>query len=430
MPKLTKIFARQVFDSRGTPTLEADVTLEGGFLGRFSVPSGASTGMKEALELRDNEAAFFGKGVKKALSHIQGEISQKLLNKDFAKLEELDQLLIDLDATENKSRLGANAILAVSGAFFKALSLSQNRPLYDSLLHKKAVLPMPLINVINGGVHANNGLNIQEFMVVPLSATSFARAMQMASELFMTLRRLLASKGHSVAVGDEGGFAPRLKSHEEALDLLCASVEQSGYRLGDDFAFALDAAANEFFDSKNNYYIFAAEKFSSEELSNWYKNICIKYPLVSIEDPFHEEDKLAFKYLTKELGKKVQIVGDDLCVTNEKFILPALKEKAINAVLIKMNQVGTVSETLRAIKLTEELGARAIISHRSGETEDTTIADLVVLTGAGQIKSGSMSRSERVAKYNRLLRIEEELGERAQFLGFPKREDNNESKNS
>lgn len=412
---ISDIKARQVFDSRGTPTVEADVFLKDGSCGRFITPSGASVGKKEALELRDNDKNYFsGKGVLKAIDHIHSEIKQRLVNKSFASVFEFDRALIELDGTENKSRLGANAILAVSGAFFHALAHASKKPLYKNS-DEQYVMPLPLVNVINGGAHANNGLDIQEFMLVPNGASTFKDAMRMVAETFYALKSLLIQKGLSTAVGDEGGFAPALRSNEEALDLLMTAIENAKFTPKKDLSLALDVAASELFDDEKKTYRLNKSTMDSAAFLAWYEKIARAYPICSIEDPFHEDDHHGFFMMTKALGSRLQIVGDDLFVTNERFIREGIEKHLANAVLIKMNQIGTVSETLSSVKLTQDAGFRAIISHRSGDSEDVTIADLAVLTRAGQIKTGSMSRSERCAKYNRLLRIEEEVGSNAVF---------------
>lgn len=417
MPKIIDLSARQVFDSRGTPTIEAEIKLDNGGHGCFITPSGASCGSKEALELRDGDhKKYAGKGVSLAISHVRGEIAKALIDNNFNSQSELDQKLITLDDTKNKSRLGANAILAVSGAFFRALADGEHKPLYASIRREEPyVMPMPLVNVINGGAHANNGLDIQEFMLVPVGAKSFSESLRFCAEVFYILKSHLAKLGFSTAVGDEGGFAPLLTSNEQALDILGEAVIKSGYKIGVDIAFALDVAATELFNTQSKRYEINKRKLEREELVNWYEKLVKDYSIGSIEDPFHEDDYDGFKALMTRIGAHTQIVGDDLFVTNEEYIKLGIEHKYANAVLIKMNQIGTISETLKAVELTQKSGLKAVISHRSGESEDTTIADLAVLTRAGQIKCGSMSRGERIAKYNRLLRIEEELGAQAIF---------------
>jgi enolase len=418
MFKISDIKARQVYDSRGTPTIEADVLLEGGGFGRFITPSGASVGKKEACELRDNDPdQFYGRGVKKALANIHGEIRQRLLSQTFLNQAQFDDELIKLDGSSNKQRLGANAILSVSGAFFHARASQKKQPLYLSDERSEAfLLPLPLVNVINGGVHADNKLDVQEFMLVPSGADTFSACLQMVDETFIALKNLLKSKGLSTTVGDEGGFAPNLRSDEEALDLLMTAIIKAGYKPLVDIKLALDVAAGEIYDESTKTYRINDRVFAWEELLLWYQKMVKDYPIFSIEDPFFEDDFTGFAMMVKNLGQKIQIVGDDLFVTNEHYIREGIERRLANAVLIKMNQIGTITETLQAIALCQKGNLRTVISHRSGDTEDTTIADLAVMTRAGQIKTGSMSRSERTAKYNRLLRIEEELGKAALFM--------------
>lgn len=416
MVKITHLAARELFDSRGIPTIEAEIRLDNGGFGRFITPSGASCGSKEALELRDGDKSrFLGKGVSIALGHVRKDIAQAIMLKNLESQAELDKILINLDGTPNKSRLGANAILAVSGAFFRAWADGEHKPLYASIPEDRPYLmPMPLINVINGGAHANNALNIQEFMIVPIGAPTFRESLRISAEVFYALKSLIAELGLSTAVGDEGGFAPKLSSNEHALDLLSEAVLKAGLKRGQDIAFALDVAANELQDNTCSYEV-NNRRLDRAHMVDWYEHLVKSYGICSIEDPFSENDYEGFCAIMKRLGAQVQIVGDDLFVTNERYIREGIEHGYANAVLIKMNQIGTISETLNAVKLTQSAGLRAIISHRSGETEDTTIADLAVLTRAGQIKTGSMSRGERMAKYNRLLRIEEELGAQASF---------------
>lgn len=417
MVKVSGLAARQVFDSRGNPTVEASITLDHGASGCFITPSGASVGKKEALELRDGDAAkFLGRGVSKAIQHVRGEIHAAIVGKSFENQQALDETLIRLDGTENKARLGANAILAVSGAFFRARASLEQRPLYrNSLASREALLPLPLVNVINGGAHANNDVDIQEFMIAPSGAASFSEAMRMVAEVFYALKALLQKQGLSTAVGDEGGFAPALQKNEQALDLLMAAIEKAGLKAGSQIKLALDVAASELYDEARDTYRLNGQSIHRDDLLSWYEKMSKQYPICSIEDPFYEEDYAGFSSMMKKIGSSVQIVGDDLFVTNEKYIRLGIEHRYANAVLVKMNQIGTMSETLNATALAHAAGLKAIISHRSGDSEDTTIADLSVLTSAGQIKTGSMSRSERVAKYNRLLRIEEELGSSARF---------------
>jgi enolase len=410
MVKITELKARLVFDSRGIPTVEADVVLEDKSFGSFITPSGASTGKKEALELRDHEKQFLGRGVNQAISHIYNDITNAVVGKSFANQQVLDSKLIELDGTENKSRLGANAILSVSGAFFHALAKHEKRAAYDQG-QKQFVLPRPMVNVINGGAHANNGLDIQEFMLVPVGADSFKEAICMVAEVFYALKAQLKAKGFSTAVGDEGGFAPKLSSNEQALDFLCEAALESG--LKNHMSFALDVAANEMYESQK--YRLNGHHLDREELLGWYQKIISQYPICSIEDPFFEEDFVGFSQMVNRFGSQIQVIGDDLFVTNEKYLMTGIKEHLANGILLKMNQVGTVSETIATANLAKEHGFKTIVSHRSGDSEDTTIADFAVLISAGQIKTGSLSRSERVSKYNRLLRIEEELGNKAKL---------------
>lgn len=423
MAKISDLRARQVFDSRGVPTVEAEVKLDGGGRGRFITPSGASVGKNEALELRDKDMSkFLGKGVLGAVANIHGEIANAIKNRSIGNLRELDHILIELDGTENKSRLGANAILAVSGAFFHAWADQEKKPLYRSFDSTEPFwLPLPLVNVINGGAHANNGLDIQEFMVTPAGATTFSEGMRMVAETFYALKSILQAEGFSTSVGDEGGFAPNLSSNEQALDLLTMAVIKAGFSPGKDIQFALDVAANEMYDEACKKYRLNGRLRDRDEMLAWYDQVVSNYPVCSIEDPFFEEDFSGFVAMVKKFSKRIQIVGDDLFVTNEKYIRQGIEHHYANAVLIKMNQIGTISETIDAIELTKSAGFRAIVSHRSGDSEDTTIADLAVLMRTGQIKTGSMSRSERTAKYNRLLTIEEELGSSARFEPWCKR---------
>jgi enolase len=418
--KIKDIKAREILDSRGNPTVEVDIILKDGSLGRAAVPSGASTGEHEALELRDSDKArYSGKGVLKAVSNISNIIKPKLLDFDAKDQKKLDKLLIDLDATENKSRLGANAILGVSLACAKAVSCAYSAPLYEYLGGKKAnILPVPMMNVVNGGAHADNNVDIQEFMIVPKKASSFKEALRMGAEVFHNLKSILKKRNLSTSVGDEGGFAPNLGSNEEAIKLLIEAIDKAGYSPHKEVFIALDIAASSFFDGSS--YILKAEEPARKralDLINFYKSIIKKYPVISIEDGLAEDDWDNWKILTDELGKSVQIVGDDLFVTNTKRLKEGIERGVANAILIKVNQIGTLTETLDAIKLALSNNYRAIISHRSGETEDTTIAHIAVATGVGQIKTGSLSRTDRVAKYNELLRIEETLGKRAVYAG-------------
>ncbi len=417
---IQKVLAREILDSRGFPTVEADVFLSSGCPGRAAVPSGASTGKFEAWELRDgNPKRFGGKGVLKAVKHINGEIARAVKGMDAVRQEALDLKLIDLDGTENKSRLGANALLAVSLAAARAVSHYQRKPLYESLGGSKAnLLPVPLMNILNGGLHADNGLDIQEFMIMPVGAKSFREALRAGAEVFQSLKKILKSKGLSTSVGDEGGFAPRLSSNEEALRLILQAIEQAGYKPGRDISLALDVAASTF--GEDGSYTLKAEGLSSvpaSRLVELYGKWISQYPILSIEDGLAEEDWNGWGLLTRELGGKAQLVGDDLFVTNTKRLQDGIRRKLANAILIKVNQIGTLTETLTCIRAAQKAGYGVIISHRSGETEDTIIAHLAVAIGAGQIKTGSISRSERVAKYNELLRIEEQLGKKAVYAG-------------
>jgi enolase len=418
MGAIIDIYAREILDSRGNPTLEVDVVLESGALGRAAVPSGASTGKYEALELRDQDKTrFHGKGVQKATEKVNGEIFELLCGRESSEQRALDQALINLDGTENKSNLGANAMLGVSLALARASAEELALNLYQYLGGAKAHrLPMPLINILNGGAHADNGLDIQEFMIVPVGAKDFKQAVQMGAEVFHALKKELQTKGHATNVGDEGGFAPNLSSTKEALDFLLKAIESAGYNPGSDIAIALDVAASELY--QDGVYNFKGEssKFSSEDLVKFYAELAEKYPIVSIEDGFDQDDFKGWKAFTAVLGNKLQIVGDDLFVTNVKRLETGIKERQANSILIKVNQIGTLTETLDAIDLAQNAGMTSVISHRSGETEDTFIADLAVATNSGQIKTGSLSRSDRVAKYNQLIRIEEELGGQSLFL--------------
>ena len=417
------IRARQIIDSRGNPTVEADIILSNGTLGRAAVPSGASTGSNEAVELRDGGDAFGGKGVMQAVANVNGPIAEALVGMDVTDQRGIDETMIELDGTPNKGKLGANALLAVSLAAAKAAALASNQPLYQYLheLEPRAsdmTLPVPMMNIINGGKHAAGSTDIQEFMIMPVGAASFSDAIRMGAEIFHALAKVLKEKGYGTTVGDEGGFAPRVKEgNAEALELISLAVDKAGYALGDDVVLALDVAASELYE--NGTYNLATENRSltSEEMVDWLVELSDKYPIASIEDGLAEDDWQAWTALTEKLGDRVQIVGDDLLVTNVNFLRRGIEEKAANAILVKLNQIGTLSETNDAVAMAHEAGWRAVISHRSGETEDTTIAHLVVGLGTGQIKTGSMSRTDRVAKYNELLRIEEELGDAATYPG-------------
>jgi len=417
MPEITKIFAREVLDSRGNPTVQVDCYLDDGLaFGRASVPSGASTGTFEALELRDGDKRYGGKGVEKAVSNVNGVIAKKLVGFDALNQALIDSTLIELDGTENKSKLGANAILGVSMAVARAAADYLELPLYRYIGGITArTLPVPMMNVINGGVHADNPLDIQEFMIVPCGAPSFREALRYGAETFHALKKLLREKGYSTAVGDEGGFAPPMKSTKEALDFMIKAIESAGYSPGKDIYLALDAAASEF--HRDGAYIIEGNTLSSAELVSFYEELVENYPIISIEDGLAEEDWEGWKILYERLGQKVQLVGDDIFVTNVKRIKRGIEEKTANSVLIKLNQIGTVTETIEAVELAHKNGLTTVISHRSGETEDTFIADLAVGVGSGLIKTGSLSRSERIAKYNRLLVIEEELAGSSRFPG-------------
>jgi enolase len=414
------IFAREVLDSRGNPTVEAEVTLGDGVMGRAIVPSGASTGEHEAVELRDGDKKrYLGKGVLQAVENVNGEIAEALAGFDVVEQRGLDQALIELDGTANKSRLGANAILSVSMAAARAAAESFAVPLYRYLGGAAAnTLPTPMMNILNGGAHADNNVDFQEFMVVPVGAESFSEALRWGVEVFHTLKGVLKKRGYNTAVGDEGGFAPSVKSNVEAIEVVLEAIQQAGYKPGEEIAIALDPAASEFY--QDGKYIFKKSDKSaksSDEMVRFWEKWAHDYPVVSLEDGLAENDWDGWKHLTDAIGNKIQLVGDDLFVTNTEFLQKGIEKGVANSILIKVNQIGTVSETLDAIDLARRNGYTSIISHRSGETEDTFIADLAVATGAGQIKTGSASRTDRIAKYNQLLRIEEELGESARFLG-------------
>ncbi|PWB44494.1 MAG: phosphopyruvate hydratase [Candidatus Methylomirabilota bacterium] len=416
MTRIARLVAREILDSRGHPTVEVDAVLEDGSIGRAAVPSGASTGRHEALELRDEDPGRYGgKGVQQALRHIHDLIAPVLVGRQADEQAAIDRTLIALDGTDNKARLGANAVLGVSLAVAKATAVGRGLPLYRYLGGSAAVtLPMPLMNILNGGVHADSNVDFQEFMIVPVGASTFAEAIRYGAEVFHALSHVLAEKGYSTTVGDEGGYAPRLRSNVEAIELILEAIVQAGYRPGRDIALALDPASSEFFDG--NVYVFKRSDGSTrdaEGMIRFYADWLSQYPIVSIEDGLAEDDWLGWKELTSELGKRTQLVGDDLFVTTFHRLARGIDEGVANAILIKLNQVGTLTETLQAMELARSAGYQTVISHRSGETEDTTIADLAVATGAGQIKSGSLSRAERTCKYNQLLRIEEALGPEA-----------------
>ncbi|OYD25450.1 phosphopyruvate hydratase [Oceanimonas baumannii] len=424
MAKIVKVIGREIIDSRGNPTVEADVYLEGGFMGRAAAPSGASTGSREALELRDGDKSrFLGKGVQTAVANINDRIAAALTGKDATQQAEIDQIMIDLDGTDNKATLGANAILAVSLANAKAAAAAKGQPLYAWIAELNGTpgqfsMPLPMMNIINGGEHADNNVDIQEFMIQPVGAKNIKEALRVGAEVFHNLAKVLKAKGLSTAVGDEGGFAPNLESNAAALAAIKEAVEQAGYTLGKDVTLALDCASSEFYEDGKYNMKGEGKVFTSEQFSDYLKELCAQYPIVSIEDGQDESDWDGFAYQTKILGDKVQLVGDDLFVTNTKILKEGIDKGIANSILIKFNQIGSLTETLNAIKMAKDAGYTAVISHRSGETEDATIADLAVGTCAGQIKTGSMSRSDRIAKYNQLIRIEEELGDKAPYHGL------------
>ena len=418
--KITKIIGRQIIDSRGNPTVEADVYLNEKFFGRAAVPSGASTGSREALELRDKDQSIFnGKSVYKAVQYINNDINNFLVGKDAANQKDIDSLLIDLDGTSNKNKLGANTTLAVSLAVSKAVSKAQGLNLYQHLNTKKNEfsMPVPMMNIINGGSHANNNVDIQEFMIMPVGASNFFDAIRYGVEVFHKLGKILNDKGYETTVGDEGGFAPNLSSNNEAIEIILLAIEQCGYIPGQDIYLALDVASSEFYS--DGIYLLQSEnkKFNNDEIINYFSDWVSKYPIISIEDPLDENDWDGWKKITSELGKKIQLVGDDLFVTNTNIFKEGIEKNIANAILIKLNQIGTLTETLDAIQMAKENKYRTIISHRSGETEDTFISDLSVATNAGQIKTGSLSRTDRVCKYNQLLRINESEIDSIQYFG-------------
>jgi len=422
MATIIKITGREILDSRGNPTVEADVLLEDGSMGRAAVPSGASTGVHEAVELRDEEKdRYLGKGTRKAAQHVSNEIAVGIEGMDAECQEEIDRTMIALDGTSNKGRLGANAILAVSMAVARAAAHSQMTPLYRYLGGVSAsLLPVPLMNILNGGAHADNSVDFQEFKIAPYGASSFSEALRMGVEVFHTLSSVLKKKKYSTAVGDEGGFAPNLKSNEEAIEVILEAIEKAGYRAGSDIGLALDPAASEFYDSEKKKYIFKKSDGSAHDSAGMVKfwaEWVRQYPIISIEDGMAEDDWEGWKMLTDTLGKTIQLIGDDLFVTNTERLARGIREGIANSILIKVNQIGTLTETLQAMQMAARAGYTAVVSHRSGETEDTFISDLVVATGAGQIKTGSASRTDRIAKYNQLLRIEEELCASAKFAG-------------
>ncbi len=418
MSEIIDVFAREVLDSRGNPTVEADVILESGAMGRAIVPSGASTGEREALELRDGGARYLGKGVQKAVHNVIEVIGPAVTGLDAAEQAVIDRAMIELDGTENKGKLGANAILAVSLANAKAAAEEAGLPLYHYLGGPNArELPVPMMNVLNGGAHADNNVDIQEFMIIPAGASTVADAIRIGAEVFHNLKSVLKKKRYNTAVGDEGGFAPNLKSNEEAVQVILEAVEKAGYKPGQDVFLGLDAAASEFYE--NGVYDLKGDgkKKSSEEMVAFYEDWIKRYPIITLEDGMSEKDWKGWRLLTERLGKKVQIVGDDIFVTNTKIFKKGIEEGIANSILIKLNQIGTLTETLDAIEMAKRAGYTSVISHRSGESEDATIADLAVATNAGQLKTGSLSRTDRIAKYNQLIRIEEELGDAAQYRG-------------
>ncbi len=419
MSAIVDVIAREILDSRGNPTIEADVLLESGVLGRASVPSGASVGTKEAVELRDGDAQrYSGKGVLKAVEHVNTEISETLMGLDAIDQSFIDQALIDLDGTENKSRLGANAILAVSLAVAKAAAEESGLPLYRYLGGAGLMsMPVPLMNLVNGGAHANNNINMQEFMIVPFGIANFRDTIRCGAEVFAALKKLIHNKGMSTTVGDEGGFAPNLENNEAALQLIVQAIDEAGYQPGKDVAIGIDCASSEFFHDGKYRLASDGLQLTSAQFVDYLSSWVDKYPIISIEDGMSEHDWKGWELLTKKLGKSVQLVGDDVFVTNAKILQEGIQHGIANSILIKVNQIGTLTETLSAIEMAKCAGYTAVISHRSGETEDTTIADIAVATNALQIKTGSMSRSDRLAKYNQLLRIEEDLGDSAQYAG-------------
>ncbi len=418
------IHARQILDSRGTPTIEVDVCLTDGTLGRAAVPSGASTGAHEAVELRDGDKkVYFGKGVSKAVANVNEKIGPALMSDDIDPFDQiaLDEYLIDMDGSENKGKLGANALLGVSLANVKAAAESRGRFLYEYIGGcNRRVLPVPMMNILNGGKHADNNVDLQEFMIMPVGAESFGEALRMGAEVFGHLKKVLKAKGYNTAVGDEGGFAPDLKSNEEALEVIMEAITASGYKAGEQIRLALDPASTEFYDAETKKYNLEAEgkALSSDEMIDFYAGLCDRYPIISIEDGLSEDDWKGWQKFTERMGSRIQIVGDDLFVTNSKRLARGIKEGSANSILIKLNQIGTLTETLNTIDMAHRAGFTAVVSHRSGETEDTTISDVVVATGAGQIKTGSLCRTDRICKYNQLLRIEEQLGRQAIYPGL------------
>lgn len=419
MSNIARVIGREIMDSRGNPTVEAEVTLASGVIGRAAVPSGASTGEREAIELRDGDKnRYLGKGVMRAVEHVNRELAELVEGRDCNDQSGLDQAMIDLDGTENKANLGANALLAVSLANAQAAALESGQPLYRFLGGEDAnLLPVPMMNIINGGAHADNSVDLQEFMILPVGAPSFSEALRYGAEVFHALRTVLAKQGLNTAVGDEGGFAPDLNSNEAAIEVILTAIEQAGYKAGDDICLGLDVASSEFYES--GQYVLASENrsFDAAGFADYLVNWVDQYPIISIEDGMDESDWDGWAVLTEKLGQRIQLVGDDLFVTNTSILKRGIEQKIANSILIKLNQIGTLSETLAAISMAQQANYSTVISHRSGETEDVTIADLAVATGAGQIKTGSLSRSDRVAKYNQLLRIESQLGNAASYPG-------------
>lgn len=420
MYSIVNIHARQILDSRGNPTIEVDVETEGGYKGRAAVPSGASTGIHEAVELRDNDKnIYLGKGVLQAVQNVNESIFSELVGYDVREQELIDSIMLGLDGTNNKSKLGANAMLAVSMAVAKAAANAANLSLYRYIGGVNAkTLPIPMMNILNGGAHADNSIDFQEFMIMPAKANSFSESLRMGVEVFHTLKKVLKDAGYSTNVGDEGGFAPNIKSNEEAIEIVLKSIEKAGYKAGEDILIAMDAASSEMWNEKEQAYIFHKsdnKKLSSDEMAAYWASWCDKYPIVSIEDGMAEDDWKGWKALTDKVGKKVQLVGDDLFVTNVNRLKQGIDSNTANAILVKVNQIGTLSETIAAVRMAQNAQFNSVMSHRSGETEDATIADLAVALNCGQIKTGSASRSDRMAKYNQLLRIEEELGSTAYF---------------
>jgi enolase len=422
MTTIVDVYAREILDSRGNPTIEVDVELEGGAIGRAAVPSGASTGEHEAVELRDgDESRYMGKGVQKAVENVNDQIAPEIVGEDATDQVLLDKIMIELDGTPNKGNLGANAILGVSMAASKAAADTFGLPLYQYIGGTNAkVLPVPMMNILNGGSHADNNVDLQEFMVMPAGAETFAESLRMGAEIFHNLKAVLKSKGYNTAVGDEGGFAPDLKSNEEALQVIMEAIAKAGYKAGEQVFIAMDPASSEFYDKEKAKYILKSEskELGPDEMVDYYAKLVAKYPIVSIEDGMAEDDWDGWKKMTDKLGSKIQIVGDDLFVTNTNRLSRGISEGIANSILIKVNQIGSLTETLDAIEMAKTAAYTAVVSHRSGETEDSTIADIVVATNAGQIKTGSACRTDRIAKYNQLLRIEDNLGEVAQFAGL------------